>query len=112
MNPINGNGLTIVITDLMNSSKIRVLLLIGSSFLLLMIPLVAMQFSKEVNWTIFDFLAAGFLLIGVSFSIELIFRLINSKRKRLILLFTTLIFLLMIWIELAVGIFGTPLAGN
>jgi hypothetical protein len=38
-------------------------LLIGTAAIL-MIPLVAMQFSDEVNWGLMDFVIIGILLIG------------------------------------------------
>lgn len=96
----------------MNNNKKRLIILLMIPVILLTIPFIAMQFSKKVDWTTFDFLVAGFLLFGVTLSIELIFRMISSKRNRLILLCTGLIIFLLIWIELAVGVFGTPLAGN
>ena len=96
----------------MDNNKKRLIILFMIPLILLTIPFIAMQFSKEVDWTTFDFLIAGFLLFGVTLSIELIFRMISSKRNRLILLCTGLIIFLLIWIELAVGVFGTPLAGN
>ena len=38
---------------------------------LLSIPLIAMQFTSEVNWTLFDFLVASFLLITALILIEI-----------------------------------------
>jgi hypothetical protein len=39
---------------------------------LLVLPAVAMQFTGEVNWTAFDFLFAGGVLIGAGLVYELI----------------------------------------
>jgi hypothetical protein len=41
---------------------------------LLLIPLIAMQFTNEVNWTLFDFVVAGVLLLGTGFICELVIR--------------------------------------
>lgn len=79
--------------------------------LMLLVPLIAMQFSNEVNWTLGDFVVAGALLFGTSLIFELIIRKVN-KKNRLVLFIITIVVLLMIWAELAVGIFGTPLAGS
>ena len=38
---------------------------------LLLLPLAAMQFTREVNWTTFDFLFAGGVLIGAGLVYEL-----------------------------------------
>lgn len=38
--------------------------------------------------------------------------MLSSKRKKGIILLITIAILLLIWIELAVGIFGTPFAGS
>jgi len=79
---------------------------------LLLIPLVAMQFTNEVNWTLLDFSIAGVLLLGTGLVCEFLMRKVKTKEKRIALIIITLAVLLLIWAELAVGIFGTPLAGN
>jgi ABC-type cobalt transport system substrate-binding protein len=79
---------------------------------LLLIPLIAMQFTNEVNWTLFDFVVAGVLLLGTGFICELVIRKVKKTNHRIILCGVILAALLLIWIELAVGIFGTPLAGS
>ena len=80
--------------------------------LLLLIPLIAMQFTDEVNWTLFDFVVAGVLLIGTGLICELILRKVKKFEYRIAICAVILAALLLIWIELAVGIFGTPFAGN
>lgn len=86
-------------------------ILIGAA-VLLTIPLVAMQLTDEVIWTPFDFIVAGILLLTVGFTSELILRRVTSFNKRLILIGIALILFLVVWAELAVGVFGTPLAGS
>ncbi len=90
----------------------RVLIIITSVTVLLLIPLIAMQFSDEVKWSVFDFVVAGVLLLSAAFSIEFVLRKINKKETRIVLLIIILLALIMVWLELAVGIFGTPLAGS
>lgn len=80
--------------------------------LLLLIPLIAMQFTDEVNWSVFDFVIAGTLLFGTGVLCELALRKIKSFKYRLAILTCILLVLLAIWAELAVGIFGTPFAGS
>jgi len=81
-------------------------------FLVLLIPMIAMQFTDEVNWSYMDFIIAAGLLssLGVVIYYALNF-LKNQKYKWLIIGLVVLLFIL-IWAELAVGIFGTPFAGN
>jgi uncharacterized membrane protein YadS len=80
--------------------------------LLLLIPLIAMQFSPEVNWSLSDFLVMGVLLLGVGLMLELVLRKVQKKNHRVALIALVLIAFLLIWAELAVGIFGTPFAGS
>jgi hypothetical protein len=80
--------------------------------LLLLIPFLAMQFTEEVNWTLFDFIVAGILLLGTGLLCELVIRKVNHTGYRMALCGFILIVLLLIWAELAVGIFETPLAGS
>ena len=80
--------------------------------LLLLIPFIAMQFTDQVNWTPFDFVVAGILLLGIGILCELAMRMIKNSKTRIIVVVGLVILLFLIWAELAVGIFGTPLAGN
>lgn len=80
--------------------------------LLLMIPLIAMQFSEDVNWSIFDFVVAGVLLLGTGLTCEFVLRKVKKIEYRLAICGAILVVLFLIWAELAVGIFGTPFAGS
>lgn len=79
---------------------------------ILCIPLVAMQFTDQVVWTPFDFIAMGILLLGTGLAIEFVARKIRDKKTRIFLIVGILIALFLAWAELAVGIFGTPFAGS
>lgn len=80
--------------------------------ILLSIPFIAMQFTNEVTWTLFDFMVAGVLLLGTGLVCELVMRKVKKTEHRIILCGVILIVLFLIWAELAVGIFGSPLAGS
>src|SRR6476660_446646 len=77
---------------------------------LLMVPLVAMQFSNEVNWRLTDFVIMGVLLLSTGLTCKLVMRKVNKTSTRLILCGIVFILLFLIWAELAVGVFGTPFA--
>jgi ABC-type proline/glycine betaine transport system permease subunit len=79
---------------------------------LLLIPLVAMQFTNEVNWTLSDFVVAAVLLLGTGLICEFVMRKIKKTNHRIILCGVIMVALLLIWIELAVGLFGTTIAGS
>jgi len=80
--------------------------------LLLCIPLLAMQFTTEVNWTASDFIVAAILLFGTGMVSEMVLRKVKSSKNRILICGIVLVILLLVWIELAVGIFGSPLAGS
>ncbi|WP_100610705.1 hypothetical protein [Confluentibacter lentus] len=90
----------------------RLTAIISTVVLLLLIPLTAMQFTNEVNWSFRDFIAAALLLLGTGLAIELVLRKVSKKQNRFVLLFIILVLLFVTWVELAVGIFGTPFAGS
>lgn len=96
----------------LNSSKLRIRIMLVSIALILSIPLIAMQFTKEVSWTVSDFLTAAVLLLGTGLAIELVIRHVKTSLSRTILLVIILLLLFLTWAELAVGIFGTPFAGS
>lgn len=72
---------------------------------LLLIPFIAMQFTDEVNWEIGDFFIMGIMLSATGISIQFVFNKIDSQPKRIILISIIIVFFLLIWAELAVGIF-------
>lgn len=90
----------------------RLILIIAFVVILLLIPLIAMIFTDEMNWSPFDFIVAGVLLFGTGLTIEFILRKVTSTKLRLIIVLAVLLFLFLIWVELAVGIFGSPLGGT
>ncbi|MES2765526.1 MAG: hypothetical protein V4642_06655 [Bacteroidota bacterium] len=79
---------------------------------LLSIPLIAMQFTKEVDWDVFDFAIMGFLLLTTGLTIEFVLRKVEKPLHRLAICGAILFTFFLIWAELAVGIFGTPFAGS
>ena len=79
---------------------------------LLLIPLIAMLFTDEVNWCLFDFIAAGILLMGTGLAGELIMKKVTKLSLRITLWALLLATLLLVWIELSVGLFGTRFSGN
>ncbi|WP_313599761.1 hypothetical protein [Epilithonimonas vandammei] len=90
----------------------RSTLLYSIPFVILSIPLMAMQFTKEVNWTISDFLVMGILLFTTVFTIDFVLKKLKTLKSRLILIVGIVVLLALVWAELAVGIFGSPLAGS
>ncbi|TMM56832.1 hypothetical protein FEE95_10040 [Maribacter algarum] len=90
----------------------RLLVFLAIIVLILLIPLVAMQFTDKVNWGLGDFLIAGFLLFTTAILIELLTQGIPNRTHRLVLISLVFLGFLLLWAELAVGIFGSGIAGD
>lgn len=78
----------------------------GSAALLLALPAIAMQFTREVNWDGADFLVMGLLLAIACGVYELGARLSGNSAYRAGFGLSILAGFLMVWINLAVGIIG------
>ncbi|WP_422695664.1 hypothetical protein [Chryseobacterium sp. Mn2064] len=76
------------------------------------IPLVGNLFSEEVNLSGADFLIAGVLLFTTAFLINLVRNSIKKQSQKVLITIFILLALALIWLELAVGIFGSPFAGS
>ena len=74
--------------------------------ILLLLPLVAMQFTSEVNWTHSDFIFAGILFASVGAAFELIVRVSSSLAFRAGAAVAVIAAFLTIWINAAVGMIG------
>lgn len=78
---------------------------------LLFIPFVAMQFTDNVQWTYDDFIIMGCMLTVYMLTINFAPNSLYGVKKSLLILILGLLFLLL-WAELAVGIFSSPFAGS
>jgi hypothetical protein len=90
-------------------SVIRIVL---PAALILLVPLFAMRFTDEVNWDLTDFAVVGALLIGTGLMYELASRKVSNIKCRAAVGVALVAALLLVWAELAVGIFGTPFSGS
>jgi len=79
---------------------------------LLSIPFIGNIISKEFNWSASDSGIAAFLLFGTAFLIDLIQRIVKNKTYKILISAAIVVLLILTWAELAVGLFGTPFAGN
>ena len=86
-------------------------ILLGTAAILL-VPLVAMQFTSEVNWTGGDFIVAGALLGGTGLLFELATSKLRTRRTRMMAGVAIVLGFLFVWAELAVGLVGSPFAGS
>lgn len=77
----------------------------GAVALIMTAPMVAMQFTREVNWTIRDFVFAGVLLIGGGAAIEVVAWQVRNPAVRIGFGLFVVAVVALIWIEGAVGIF-------
>jgi hypothetical protein len=90
-------------TDIILQNKIFLWIALATGIILL-IPLIAMQFTGDVNWTLFDFITMGFLLFGGGSIFVLTARKID-KKYRVATGIALAIALLWLWAELALGVF-------
>jgi hypothetical protein len=79
----------------------------GTAAFLLLLPLVAMRFTEEVNWTLLDFVVFGAMLVAACGTYELGTRMSGSTAYRAAIGIAVVAGFLLVWINLAVGIIGT-----
>lgn len=73
---------------------------------ILSLPLVAMQFTSEVQWGWADFFVAGVLLFGTGLAYELMVKKFTFSEYRIAIGIAFGTALLLVWMNLAVGIIG------
>jgi len=79
---------------------------------LLLIPLIGMTITDEINWSPFDFIIMGSLLISLSIGINFVSTRVKNLKNRVLYIGILVLIFMLIWAELAVGVFGTSFAGN
>lgn len=91
-------------TDIIMQNKVFLWIALATG-LILLVPLLAMQFTDDVAWTLFDFAIAGVLLFSAGFVFVLAAR--RTRKYRVIIAIVVAAAFLYLWAELAVGIFTT-----
>ncbi len=90
----------------------KVIKIILITLLILFVPYIGMQFSNEIKWTFFDFTMAGFFIFVAISLINFLFYFLKNNKYKYWILGLFVLFFIIIWIELAVGIFNSPFAGS
>ncbi len=89
-----------------STSKNSLIRIAASAVLVLLVPLVAMQFSDGVNWGPADFLIAFGLLFGAGLAYTLAIKKAQGTGRKAFIGAAVLVVLMVIWAQLAVGIFS------
>jgi hypothetical protein len=87
-------------------SRRRIAALAAVVALMLLIPLVAMQFSDEWNWDLFDFVFAGTALFGAGLTYELVAKRGGTTAYRAAVGVAVATALILVWVNAAAGIIG------
>lgn len=93
-------------------NKQRVIRSILAAELVLLVPLVAMLFTDEVDWNLADFIVVGILLAGVGVAYQLVVTGAKTNPRLAVVGVVLAAAMVLTWMELAVGVFGTPFAGS
>ncbi|WP_437317411.1 hypothetical protein [Sorangium sp. So ce385] len=78
----------------------------GVAALVLLLPLIAMQFTEEVAWDLADFAIFGAMLVGACGTYELAARVTGNKAYRAAVAVALAAAFILVWMNLAVGILG------
>jgi hypothetical protein len=79
----------------------------GTAAFLLLLPLVAMPFTNEVNWDEADFIVFGAMLAVACGTCELAARMTGNSAYRAAVGVAVAAAFILVWMNLAVGIIGT-----
>ena len=87
----------------------NVVRIVVGTAVILAVPLVAMLFTDEVQWTSFDFTMAGALLFAAGLTYEVAASSTRNPRYKIAIATAVATMLVLIWLHLAVGIIpGVP----
>lgn len=90
-------------SDIIMQNKVFLWIALGTA-LILSIPLIAMQFTNEVDWSLGDFIIIGAVLFSAGFLFVHTAR-VTPRKYRVLIGAAFVAAVLWIWAELAVGIF-------
>ena len=77
----------------------------------LLVVFLASLLSDQATWSIYDFLIGGGLIFVFATIETILWNKLKSQHRLFVVLFILLVFLIL-WAEMAVGLFDSPLAGS
>lgn len=90
----------------------RWLFFLAAAGLMMLIPLVTMPFSGRMQWSAFDFALIGVFFVVVAFALEVALKVFRRSTHKLEIAAIVGVAAAILWVELAVGLVGSPLAGS
>jgi hypothetical protein len=81
-------------------------LALATAFILL-IPLIAMRFTNDMNWSLGDFVVAGALIFGTGLTYQVVTRKAGQIAYRFAVGLALAAAFLLVWMNLAVGLIGS-----
>ena len=81
------------------------------TLILLTIPFLSNIYINDFNWSMIDFIIMGVLIFSFLSFIDFIRKKFSGIKETLALIIIVIVFVLL-WAELAVGIFGSHFAGS
>jgi hypothetical protein len=94
------------IARLQHTIRKQILYVAMATISILMVPFIAMMFTKEVNWSPADFIVMGCLLMAAGIGYVVVANLSDSLLYKLATAIAVFAGFLLIWANLAVGIIG------
>ncbi len=89
----------------------NVLVIATVTLLILVVPLVGMWPLDEFDWGFAEFVSIGAIIFVTGLALDWVVRKVDKKYRLLAVIGIILAFILL-WAELAVGIFNSPIAGS
>lgn len=85
---------------------------LGVTLCLLAIPAIGMCFFNDIHWGVLDFLVMGSMFFITAISVSIVWKKVTRKKLRAVMTLLIVFLFLVIWAELAVGLFNSPFAGD
>ncbi len=87
-------------------------ILTGILFILTVPYIEQLDGNATFDWGCFDFVLAFVILLTFGFGLEYLVRTIQSRRLKWLAILGIILFFVLLWGELAVGIFNSPISGD
>jgi len=81
------------------------------TLILLTIPFLSNMYINDFNWSLVDFIIMGVLIFSFLSFNNFVRKKFSGIKETLAIIIVVIVFILL-WAELAVGIFGSPFSGS